>query len=116
MKTLIAVAETAMTRAGLLRPGIPYAMDPANSAHAQALREILPEGGPGRKLTADEAAEMLTAGHRPLVDDGALALFDPEADEAADGEAAITIEGASQDGGAAAEVVTGKAGGKASSK
>jgi Ca2+-binding RTX toxin-like protein len=71
MKKLVAVNETLMTDVGLLRPGIPYALDTADAKHKRVLDFLFPEKGTaiGVSLTEKTAAALLEAGAQHSPDD-----------------------------------------------
>jgi hypothetical protein len=92
----IAVSETILTAAGLMRPGIPYALDLSKDKHAQAAEYLLAEGGVGVELTDDEAAALMASGAAHYPDDVAApvlsAAAEAEAAAAAEAEAAAAAE------------------------
>lgn len=75
MKILIAVTETTFTKVGLLRPGIPYALDPTKHADHDALQALFGAGGVGVELDDTSAAALLANGLGHHIDDVSGPVF-----------------------------------------
>ncbi|WP_339112907.1 hypothetical protein [Thioclava sp. GXIMD2076] len=94
---IIAVSETTMTRVGMMRPGIPYRLDPSIQSQQIALTALLAKGGVGKEISEEDALALRQAYVAPSEDMSAPIFEGPTEEEIAeaaraDAEAQATAE------------------------
>ncbi|WP_339112786.1 hypothetical protein [Thioclava sp. GXIMD2076] len=81
---IIAVSETTMTRVGMMRPGIPYRLDPSIQSQQIALTALLAKGGVGKEISEEDALALRQAYVAPSEDMSAPIFEGPTEEEIAE--------------------------------